>query len=82
MRCLLFRVVVIIVVFSFAQCDFPDLSVNQLSKGWTLSNLNGSISMPARVPGYALQTLYEHGIIEDPLSGYADEALGLSKRYI
>ena len=70
-----------IVIFSFVQCDLYSLSVNQLSKGWTLSNLNGSVSMPAQVPGYALQALYEHGIIEDPLSGYADEALGLSKRH-
>lgn len=43
------------------------LSVAQ-ALSWSLSNANGSLAdLPASVPGYALQTLQEAGIIGDPL---------------
>lgn len=45
----------------------PALSVAQ-AISWSLSNANGSLAgLPASVPGYALQTLQEAGIIGDPL---------------
>lgn len=36
---------------------------------WELSNSNRSITLPDRVPGYALQSVSEHNLIGDPLSG-------------
>ena len=61
-------VYVIVAVQSVHCCRAPPF-VDQLEDGWTLSNLNGTISTPTRVPGYALQTLYEQGFIERPFSG-------------
>ncbi len=34
---------------------------------WTLANSNGSVSIPAAVPGYALDTLASAGLVGDPL---------------
>lgn len=34
---------------------------------WRLTNGNRSISLPARVPGYALGTLHAAGLVGDPL---------------
>ncbi|KAL0023786.1 hypothetical protein WJX77_005013 [Trebouxia sp. C0004] len=66
-------VYVIVAVQSVHSCWAPPF-VDQLVDGWTLCNLNGSISIPTRVPGYALQTLYEQGLIEPPLSGFHELA--------
>eukprot|EP00798_Chlamydomonas_sp_ICE-L_P026906 gene26906-4522_t len=35
---------------------------------WRVSNSNGSISLPTRVPGYVMETLEQAGIIGNPLS--------------
>ena len=43
----------------------PDLSSRPTR--WELSNGNRSIVLPVQVPGYALQSLYEHKLIADPL---------------
>ena len=40
------------------------------SLNWTLHNSNGSISIPAAVPGYALDALHTSGAVGDPLYRY------------
>ncbi|KAK9829297.1 hypothetical protein WJX72_005014 [[Myrmecia] bisecta] len=47
-------------------------SYSLADKAWTLSNGNGSISLPASVPGYALHTLYKAGLVQDPLFRFAE----------
>ena len=48
-------------------CAAPTILSLGSSICWTLSNSNASLSLPARVPGYALEILQESGIIGDPL---------------
>jgi hypothetical protein len=38
---------------------------------WTLSNQNGSVSVQTALPNYALGTLQENGVINDPLYRHA-----------
>lgn len=64
-----FCLVYVIIAVQSVHCCWAPPFVDQLVGGWTLSNLNGSISIPTRVPGYALQTRHEQGLIEHPLSG-------------
>lgn len=66
---LTFCLVYVIVAVHSVHCGWAPPFVDQLEDGWTLSNLNGTISTPIRVPGYALHTLHEQGFIERPLSG-------------
>lgn len=34
---------------------------------WTLSNRNGSVNLPTKLPAYALGVLWQAGVIHDPL---------------
>ena len=34
---------------------------------WILTNVNQSIRVPTRLPGYVLDALQQHGVIGDPL---------------
>ena len=41
--------------------------------GWSLSNANGSVQLAnVRVPGYALESLREAGLVQDPLYRYGE----------
>ena len=66
---LTFWLVCVIVAVPSVHCCCAPPYVEQLEDGWTVSNLNGTISTATRVPGYALQTIHEQGFIESPLSG-------------
>jgi beta-mannosidase len=44
-----------------------------LRKGWSLTNANGSIVLPARVPAHTLSVLAGAGLVQaDPLSRYGE----------
>ncbi|KAK9834074.1 hypothetical protein WJX81_007934 [Elliptochloris bilobata] len=40
---------------------------------WTVSNQNGSISVPTVLPNYALGALQDHGVIDNPLYRYGEQ---------
>lgn len=42
------------------------------SSAWTLINANKTLSLPANVPGYALETLAAAGKIPSPLKGFGE----------
>lgn len=50
-----------------ANSDFT-LSTVPLRDHWLLSNANRSFALSTCMPGYALQTLQDHGLVKDPLS--------------
>jgi beta-mannosidase len=58
-------------VFLAASGAFP--SIQDLSTlKWTLSNQNGSISVPATIPSHAHLDLFKAGVIPDPYHGLND----------
>ncbi|XP_068195746.1 beta-mannosidase isoform X2 [Antennarius striatus] len=68
-------------LFTAVLCEFFSLKQQQsqtLSGKWTLSNANGSLSLPAEVPGCVHSALQRQGHIQDPYYRFND----LSYRWI
>ncbi len=73
--CWTFMATLAICVVYIVESAERDVQAIDLSGGWTLRNLNQSIRVPGRVPGYAPQILYEAGVLPEPLSRCNGSAL-------
>ncbi|KAM3594016.1 uncharacterized protein V6R79_000676 [Siganus canaliculatus] len=65
-------------LFSGVLCGYSSLTEHSLSGKWRLSNSNGSVSLPAEVPGCVHSALQQQGFIQDPYFRFND----LSYRWI
>ena len=72
MRLALVAVAIVLCTASPVKAQQPNLPlVDDLTgKGWTIKNGNGSMTLDASVPGYALEALHEAGKVGDPLERY------------
>ncbi|EIE20788.1 glycoside hydrolase [Coccomyxa subellipsoidea C-169] len=67
-------------ILSFSSCSNAQLSnlplINDLAgAGWTIKNGNGSITVDAAVPVYALEALHNAKLVPDPLERFNELAL-------
>ena len=65
---------------SYAQLSNLPLINDLTGSGWTIKNGNGSISVDAAVPVYALEALYNAKMVPNPLERCATLACSLCTR--